>query len=380
MATKRRMNGEGSWTERNNGSWKLSVSYKGFGRKYFYGTKQECLKKKREFEALISSGATNSKDVMFKDFARAWLVNIKKPTIKPTTYDRLEYIVEHNLIENIGNLSLTQIDDYIIQNYIINKMKTDGQSYGSIKLVYSAMNTLFKYALQRNKISKNPLDAVELPKKSLFTTKKITCFSKDERDKFVAACYSRYPAGPRIYRYGAFYVFMLYSGCRLGEALSLKWKDIDLENRQAKISKTFIMIKNRSDVGTKRIQVEQPTTKTGKPRTIFLTDMAIEALQDLAKLGNSPDDYIVLNRKGGPVRIYVAQKIYEGILKKAGIDHCGVHTLRHSFVSLMLNNDIPITMISEMVGHSNINITMQVYSHLLQETRVESMAIMKNLK
>lgn len=380
MTTKRRMNGEGSWTERPNGSWKLSVSYKGIGRKYFYGTKQECLKKKHEFEALMSSGVVGDKDIIFKDFARAWLVNIKKPTIKPTTYDRLEYIVEHNLIENIGNLALTQIDDYIIQHYIINKMIKDGQSYGSIKLVHGTLGMIFKYAMLRNKISKNPMGVVEMPKKSLFNTRKITYFSQDERDKFVQACYSRYPSGPRIYRYGAFYVFMLYSGCRLGEALSLKWKDIDLENRQAKISKTFIMIKNRSNVDARRIQVEQPTTKTGKSRTIFLTDMAIEALQDLAKLGNNPDDYIVINKKGGPVRIYVAQKIYEGILKKAGINHCGVHTLRHSFVSLMLNNDIPITMISEMVGHSNINITMQVYSHLLQETRIESMAIMKDLK
>ena len=65
---KKRSNGEGSWTQRDNGTWKLSVAYKGIGRKYFYGDKQTCLKKKREFEVLLNKNIVGDKDILFEDF------------------------------------------------------------------------------------------------------------------------------------------------------------------------------------------------------------------------------------------------------------------------------------------------------------------------
>ena len=74
------------------------------------------------------------------------------------------------------------------------------------------------------------------------------------------------------------------------------------------------------------------------------------------------------------------QAIFQLILKKAGIEKCGIHALRHSFVSLMINNGVPVPMISAMVGHSSIGITMNVYSHLLKETEVKSMEIIKELR
>ena len=130
---KKRMNGEGSWTQRDNGKWKLSVSYKGIGRKYFYGTKQECINKKNKFEALLSSNIVGDKDILLKDFLRVWLKEIKQPYVKANSYDRLEYVVESTIINRIGNISLKQIDDNLIQTLVINKMKEEGYAYSTIK-------------------------------------------------------------------------------------------------------------------------------------------------------------------------------------------------------------------------------------------------------
>jgi integrase len=379
--TKKRMNGEGSWTKRDNGTWKLSVSYKGIGRKYFYGTKQECLDKKRKFEALLSSNIVGDKDVLFKDFIRAWLKEIKQPAVKANSYDRLEYVTETTLITRIGNLSLKQIDDNLIQTMIINKMKEEGYAHATIKKTYSTLGQALKYAAARGKIDKNPMNDVFLPNRSLFENKKIRFLSDEERNRLVTACYMTFQNGGRVYKFGAFYVFLLYTGLRLGEALALKWSDIDLEKRTVNVSRTIVYVRDRSKNDGSKILVDQASTKNGMSRVVYLSDMAIEALNDLKKqMGYDPNGYIMQTKNKTILYPADAYKIFQRILKRANIEQCGIHALRHSFVSLMINNGIPITMVSQMVGHANIGITMKIYTHLLEETQLESMSIIKSLK
>lgn len=378
---KKRMNGEGSWTKRDNGTWKLSISYKGIGRKYFYGTKQECINKKNKFEALLSSNIVGDKDILLKDFLRVWLKEIKQPYVKANSYDRLEYVVESTIINRIGNISLKQIDDNLIQTLIINKMKEEGYAYSTIKKTYSTLGQALKYATARGKINKNPINDVILPKKVLFKNKKIRFLSNDERTTLVSTCYATFDNGRRIYKFGAFYVFLLYTGLRLGEALSLKWSDIDFDNRTVNVSRTIIYVKDRKKNDGSKTLVDQQSTKSGTSRVVYLSNMAIEAIEDLKhQMGYDPNGYIMQTKNKTiiyPADIY---KIFQRILKRADIEQCGIHALRHSFVSLMINNGVPVPMISTMVGHSNIGITMNVYSHLLKETEIKSMEIIKELK
>ena len=112
-----------------------------------------------------------------------------------------------------------------------------------------------------------------------------------------------------------------------------------------------------------------------------MSDAALEALEDLKEqMGYDPEGYIIHGPKGTIMHQSDIQAIFQLILKKAGIEKCGIHALRHSFVSLMINNGVPVPMISAMVGHSSIGITMNVYSHLLKETEVKSMEIIKELR
>lgn len=379
---KRRMNGEGTWTERPNGTWKLSVSYKGVGRKYFYGDKQTCLKKKNEFEALLDKGLVGEKDILFKDFAKAWLKNVKMPTVKPTTYDNLERMVNNHLIKQFGDLELKQIDGYIIQTFLINKMKADGFAHGTIKQNYSTLGSILKYATLRGKIDKNPIAEVALPKKELFNKKETRYLSKDERDALIATCNLKYKTGRFYFKNGPFYIFLMYTGCRIGEAVALKWSDIDFENRTATIGRTMVLYKERTGKNVKTVFKDQSTTKTGRTRKIYLSDMAINALMDLKSSSTyEPNGYILPGKiKDKPVRILTTQKSFNKIVKRAGIASCSVHSLRHTFVSLMVHNNIPIPMIAQMVGHSNIGTTMKTYTHLLKETQHEAMSIIKDIK
>ena len=377
---KKRMNGEGSWTQRENGTWKLSVSYKGLGRKYFYGDKQTCLQKKLEFESLLNKGIVGEKDILFKNFVESWLKTVKKPTVKQHTYDNIYFVVKQYIIKPIGNLELKQIDGHLIQTLIINKLKEDGYSYQTVKHVYAQLGSIFKYAVLRGKLNTNPIAEVVMPKKSLFQNKVRRYLSEDERKAFIETCYMRNKNGSFFFKNGPFYVFILYTGCRIGEALALKWSDVDLENRTVTIARTMITVRNMdNNTSTRR---DQNSTKNGVVRTIYLSDMALQALLDIKSTHKySPDGYILPGReKDKPITYIAARGSFDRIIKQAGIQKCSIHCLRHTFVSLMINNHVPLTMVADMVGHINTMTTIRTYTHLLKETQLEAMKVIKELK
>lgn len=377
---KKRMNGEGSWTQRDNGTWKLSVSYKGIGRKYFYGDKQTCRQKQREFEALLNKGIVGDKDIIFKNFVESWLKTVKKPTVKQHTYDNLEFVVKQYLIKPLGDLELKQIDGHLIQTLIINKLKEDEYSYQTVRHVYSQLNSIFKYAILRGKINSNPMAEVVLPKKTLFQNKETRYLSEDEREALVSTCYMKNKNGSFFFKNGPFYVFILYTGCRIGEALALKWSDVDLENRTITIARTMVTVRNTDNhTSTRR---DQNSTKNGIVRTVYLSDMALQALLDIkATHKYDKNGYIIPGtHTDKPITYVTAHGAFKRIIKQAGIKNCSIHCLRHTFVSLMINNNIPIPLVADMVGHTNINTTMKVYTHLLKETQRKSMEVIKSLK
>jgi integrase len=377
---KKRMNGEGSWTQRDNGTWKLSVSYKGIGRKYFYGDKQTCLQKKLEFESLLNKGIVGEKDIIFKHFIESWLKTVKKPTVKQHTYDNLEFVVKQYIIKPIGDLELKQIDGHLIQTLIINKLKEDGYSYQTVRHVYSQLGSIFKYAALRGKVNTNPMAEVILPKKTLFQNKETRYLSENERKALVDTCYMRNKNGSFFFKNGPFYVFIMYTGCRIGEAMALKWSDIDLDNRTVTIGRTMITVRNTDNhTSTRR---DQNSTKNGITRTVYLSDMALQALLDIkATHKYDPNGYILPGtHTDKPITYVTAHGAFKRIIKQAGIEDCSIHSLRHTFVSLMINNNIPIPLVADMVGHTNINTTMKVYTHLLKETQRKSMEVIKNLR
>jgi integrase len=378
--TKKRMNGEGSWTQRENGTWKLSVSYKGIGRKYFYGDKQTCLQKKLEFESLLSKGIVGEKDILFKNFVESWLKTVKKPTVKQHTYDTLEFMVKQYIIKPLGDLELKQIDGHLIQTLIINKLKEDRYSYQTVRQVYAKLSSIFKYAELRGKIKTNPMKEVILPKKTLFPNKETRYLSEEERIALISTCYMRNKNGSFFFKNGPFYIFIMYTGCRIGEALALKWSDIDLDKRTVTIGRTMITVRNMENrTSTRR---DQNSTKNGVIRTIFLSDMALQALLDIkASHKYDPNGYIIPGtHTDKPITYVTAHGAFKRIIKQAGIKDCSIHSLRHTFISLMINNNIPIPLVADMAGHTNINTTMQVYTHLLKETQHKTMEVIKNLK
>lgn len=376
----RRAKGEGSWFKMDNGTWRLRVSYDGIGVKTFYGTEKTlCMAKKEEFEALLKKGFDVKNDApAFDVFARAWLKNVKMKQLKVGSYDRIETTFEKHLIPVIEDTPLNKIDDFTIQTEIINKMQDSGLSYSTIKKAYDGLNEIFKYAIAKKKMIDNPMTLIKMPNKSMFKEKEITYWSKEEREKFLDACKSTYLNGNRKYSFSSLYIFCLRTGCRIGEALALKHRNIDYLHKTAFLESTLVMTKDRKN--HKSLLIDQDSLKYADNRTIYVPDDAFDAIEDAKEqLGWDPNGYVFHTKDGGPIRIDTATKTFYSLLTVAGLPKCGTHTMRHTFVSLALQNNVPLVAIADQIGHANPGITSRTYAHLLKEAKMASMEVFNKM-
>ena len=185
-------------------------------------------------------------------------------------------------------------------------------------------------------------------------------------------------------------MLVLYTGLRGGELCAIKWKDVDFKKRVINVCKNIIAtyedvkkesnfdISNTSTKKKKRVIKEQNSTKTESGnRYIPLNKSAIELLYKLSKInGGNSDDYIITGTRT-PVSVDVISSAYTAIAKSAKIERpLGIHTLRHTFASLLIKKGVDIKIVSEILGHANITITYNLYIHLVKEQKAKAIDLL----
>ncbi len=153
--------------------------------------------------------------------------------------------------------------------------------------------------------------------------------------------------------------------------LSLKWSDIDFKNNYIYVHSNTVSAYDKDH--NKRIVIEQDSTKTRKGRIVYLTRSALYYLTRLyQKRTPKINDYLVITN--GKRELWVLRRVYVALCKQADIkDMQGLHTLRHTFASLMIRKGVDIKIVSEMLGHSSISFTYNTYVHLIEEEKAKVM-------
>lgn len=215
-----------------------------------------------------------------------------------------------------------------------------------IPLEDNVLNEYFRYLTQQKYIDRNPMISAPMIKKSNFlaaqdkenlpTSETITVFTPEEIKIFKDEAFSTFSNGKRKYQQAAAYILMLNTGLRTGEALGLLNSDIDLENRVMHLNRGVKEISKRDGVTAEKgreVKVGKLKSATSK-RDVPLNDTAIEMILDLRKefyLGdNSP---LIPDENGNFTRPVNFRKRYYRILKAAGIETKGLHSLRHTFAT-----------------------------------------------
>lgn len=296
-----------------------------------------------------------SKRIFYKDWVYTWLVE-KKDYVKESTYANYSNIVFNHIIPKLGDYKLNELNHKIIQDFLLELSKNGrkdnngGLSEKTIKDITIVVKGSIKKGINEGKIKYIEL-SFNYPRDD--NEKNIYILTKQEQNKItnyvLNNCTSK----------NIGLLISLYSGIRIGELCALQWKDIDFKNNKLYISKTVqrIYIKDKNECISK-IVITSPKTKNANREIPINKDF----LEILKKIKSDKNNYILSNSdKYIEPRIY--RKYFNKILKELKIKQFNFHSLRHTFATNCISLGCDYKTVSELLGHSNVNITLNLYVH-----------------
>ncbi len=163
----------------------------------------------------------------------------------------------------------------------------------------------------------------------------------------------------------ALWALLATTGLRIGEALALRWDDLDLEARTLRVNRTVF-----------RNEVSQPKTKSSR-RTIKLSGLAIGVLRQHPRTA----ELVFCTGSGKPINpSNLRNRSWKRLLECAGLPpSTRLHDIRHSTATLLLSRGVPVKVVSEMLGHADVGITLSVYAHVLPDMQDEAAKAMDSV-
>ena len=334
--------------------------------KQFSGKTEAIAKKKlRDFK---KTADYTEKHIPSTDTVRAyftaWMKEYQFHKLKPSSYDRLESTVVNHIFPHMGKMKVDKITRNHVQGLVNQLYSEKNLSYSSIKKVYVALNACYKHALIDGIVLRNPCVGISLPTASE-RTKEVVALSEKEVEQLRTAIMN----ASTSCTYAHAYLLILNTGMRMGEALSLKWEDVDFSNKTITITKNNILSKKRDENGERLGGYElrtQDSTKTASGnRTIPLNRSAEAALLELKKGNHTP--HVIVNSRQHTVLPSNFERSFKGILKRAEMAPYGIHALRHTFASMLFSKGVDVKIVSKLLGHSSVKITYDTYVHLFEK-------------
>jgi integrase len=378
MANRRRANGDGSLTQLPDGRYmaRLDLGWKDGKRQrkaVFGRTKAEALKKLAKVRADNDQGlpVVMNERATVAQFLDRWYVDAAKPSVRPKTATRYEQLIRLHIVPAIGRIQLTKLTPQHVQNLYASKL--DGKlAPRSVHHIHCLLHHALETAVRWNTIPRNPCDAVDPPR---VPRKEMNVFSQEQARDFIAAV-----SGDPL---EALYITAITTGMRQGELLALRWRDIDLEAGVITVRRTIGRVKGKGFV-------ESEPKSAKSRRRVSLSPIAVEALtrhreKQLADriekdLLPGPDSLVFGNGVGKHIEPQnLLYRSYYPLLKRAGLPKIRFHDLRHSAATLLLSMGTHPKIVSELLGHSQIGLTLDTYSHVLpglQKQAVDDLSAM----
>lgn len=317
-----------------------------------------------EENGLPSNQSDGFQDPTFEELAQLWLENYKT-TVKPSTFENVRSKVEKMTEEHFKELKLKKITVAYCQRVVIELSKT----YVLYNHYLSVVNRIFKYAVLMGILDSNPFDKVIKPK-SKQVQRKGNFLTKEELKEFLKLAQTA-----TLSYFFPLVHLMSYTGLRQGEALALKWSDIDFENKKITVDKTATRIKEKQTLQT-------PKTKNSK-RVISIDPTTLSILKSWkkdqikiyfknGKHFEGDENFIFTNQRGDWVHIHNFIPYFKRFVSDHKLKPITPHGLRHTHASLLFSAGVEPKNISDRLGHSTVQITLDLYTHITEEQRTDT--------
>ncbi len=324
---------------------------------YTYGKNYQEVKDKRTQILLLMKESKKLENhatiIKFNDKIDEWLER-QKITVKVSTYSYYYNIVSKHIRQELGNIPLCNINESIITKYVSNKLNQNKLKISTIKGIIVILKQILSFCNINIKIA--------FPKSE---KSKILVLSKDEKLKLEKYAFSH------INQYTTGILLSLYAGLRIGEVCALKWENVDFINGILSIEKTVSRINNEESKKSKTKLVLLESKTINSIRQIPLNPTLIKLLARLKQ--NTNNSCFVLTGTNNFIDPRNYYNHYKKILKECGIINYKYHTLRHTFATNCIELGLDPKSLSEILGHSDIKITLSLYVHPEMETKKDFM-------
>jgi integrase len=338
---------EGTVFQRADGRW--CAKYKdarGIWRYLYRKSKGEARKALRAALKDRDEGITPPSKMTVEIYLNEWLEDMRD-TVSHRTWLTREGFVRNHITPAIGTKKLSTLtaDD---ASMLYRRKLAEGLATSSVKRIHEILKQGLREAVRLNYISRNPLDDVKPPKQH---TREMEVLTPEQVRRLLRTV--------RGQRWEGVFVLGAAGGLRIGEALSLRYEDVDLAAGTISIRRTLW-----------KYNVYPPKTPSSR-RTLKLPQVALDALTRLSENNDIPSEGWLFSSKNGnptaPESFWYWG--WKPMLRKAGLpESLTYHQLRHGAASLLLNQNVPIPVVSRYLGHANPGITMKVYAHLIDGT------------
>ncbi len=355
----KRANGEGSvYRRKSDGRWVGSLSLPDGTRKVFYGKKQsEVIAKIDEALHNLRRGMlATGPNVTVQEYIEQWLEEIHKPTVKLSTHKNYRELLVNYIIPGLGRIKLQALTPQQVQAFYSKKL-SDGLSPKTINNIHGLLHKALSNAVKWNILPRNVCDAVTPPR-------------IPRKEKTVLTIEQAYTLLRQIknHRMEALFTLAMVTGMRCGELLALRWQDIDLANCSLQVKRTVNYMK-----GYGHVESEPKTVKSR--RQIRLPLFVVEVLlrhrtrqeEQRRESANAwiDRDLVFTTVEGNYIALTTLRRAFNSVLKQAGLPHMRFHDLRHSAATILLSRGTHPKVVQEILGHSQIAMTLDVYSHVL---------------
>lgn len=363
-------------------------------RKSFYGnTKTEIKNKAKEYLNKIENGYVEPQNVILNDYIEYWLKQYKLNKIEPSSYTRLYRVYYCQIKNDIGKMKIGSITTKDIQTIIDERAnpsmdKTKPLAMSGLKRIIHLLKPCMKQAVKDGIISSNPCDDVLLPTESCIKveTKQQFSLNDNEINQLKDACLKKYKTTGEYCSRDAFIILLMINlGLRVGEVLALQWEDVDFEHSIIYINKTvqsnILNLDGKNGENKTYDKIKKSTKTRCGVRILKINDDVrwyLKELDNYDKRNHITSSYISCTRTGTLNTSRNLQRSLDRLIKNTQINkRVTLHTLRHTFGSVLLRNGIGIEVISKLMGHANISITYNKYIHSIQEEEAKAMTMVK---
>ena len=371
MAKRIRGKNEGSLSQRSNGRWRAQISEKG-GRRISrdFKTKPEAQNWLRKMQEKLHQGYDyQASKIPLGQYLLQWLED-NRSTLRDTTAHQYKLITNKHILPGIGDIPVKELNLARIEQFY-REMIEAGVGIRTVRYVHAILHKALAKAVYYGLVLTNPAHGAALPR---LRHSEMQILDESQISLFLIASVDS--------KYHALYHLAITTGLRQAELFGLRWSDLQWTSGVLHVQRQVQRVTSQG------WQFVEPKTRAGR-RSIQLGEGALQVLREhklrqeqeklLAGSRWQEHNLIFPNSVGAPGDPSNLRKDFLRILEQAGLPKLRFHDLRHTAASLLLNHNVPVIVVSNMLGHSKPSVTLDVYGHLMNSMQGEAARIMDAL-